>query len=126
MGSGTGTGARARGGGSTPVLSPLETQMIADLQANVYLSGGGFSIAATLTVGESASTIYVVFDEAFEGISPAGGEVSVTSPNARCLSSDVTGVVCGYSTLQIGGTIYKIIDKQALDSLETVLILSKD
>ena len=120
---GTGTGTRSQEGvAPSPPDGTFQAQVVTDL--DVFFSD--FAVAATLVVGGSSTTVYVIFSAPFRGISPATGEIETTAPEARCKTSDVSTAVHG-STLRIAGVTYKVIGKQpGEDNLETILVLSKD
>jgi hypothetical protein len=84
----------------------------------------GYTISAG---GRTAITksINVIFDDAFDVISPITGEVELTRPQAIVRGSD-TPAAEHDQTLTVNGTIYKIIGIRPEGTGLTVLILSKD
>jgi hypothetical protein len=103
----------------------LASDMITDLET--FFNTDEFAVSATLTVGAGVTYPKVIFSDPYQMISPASGEIATTAPQARGKASDFTTVVINTSTLVVNGTTYIIRDKQpGEDSLEVILILSKD
>lgn len=68
-----------------------------------------FGEAATFTpVGGTASSITVIFDNAYEAVDVGGGSTfAVTQPRVTARTADVSGATEG-ATLAIGGVTYTI------------------
>lgn len=68
-----------------------------------------FGVAATFTpVGGTASSITVIFDNAYEAVDVGGGSTfAVTQPRVTARTADVSGATEG-ATLAIGGVTYTI------------------
>ncbi len=91
-----------------------------------FLNSDHFAVAATLTVGSTATNISVVFDSEYSTLNTIGiVEVSSAQPKALAIDTDVSTATIG-STLKIGDTTYYIIEIQPDGTGMTTLILSKD
>ena len=105
----------------------LKTDMTTDLD-DIFFLNDEFSEDLTLTpAGMAARTIKGIFDEPFEAVSPATGEVETTAPAVIVMTSDVSGVVNhGDIITRPGGTRYEIIGIRPDGTGVTELLLSRD
>jgi len=79
----------------------------------------------TATVG--AFSVIGIFDDAYQAINQATGEVTTTAPQFLCRSADVTTAsIASNTSLVIGGVTYKAIDLQPDGTGMTTILLSKD
>ena len=86
-----------------------------------FLSSDEFGVAATI----GTATVYGIFDDAFESVVIATGEVTMTAPRFLCRTADVTSVAQG-TAVTIGGVAYKVINIEPDGTGMTALALSKD
>jgi len=99
------------------------TDMTTDL--SVFFNTDDFALSATFTkTGGSATTIKVLFDNAFNLINLGEVGLESTNPMASCKSSDVVGVAHA-DTLVVSGTTYKVVGIHPDGQLITILELEK-
>lgn len=104
--------------------------LLDDIKADLagFLDPNEFGKSVTYTpAGGSAKIINVIFDDAYQAVSPITGEVGLTSPQAVCKSSDVAGAKTGDTgdTLLIDTITYKLKSVESDGAGMTTLILYK-
>jgi len=104
-------------------MSNLTDAIQNDLDA-VFFSGSGFDEAVSYTPsGGSASSINIIWDDAFETIEFGdGGEVRMVQPAAFAKASDITGDTDG-DTIVRSSTTYYVTRKLGADGIGDVVIL---
>ncbi len=92
-----------------------------DADRLTFLSADDFGTAATI----GSATVYGIFDDAYESVNIATGEITMTAPRFLCRTADVTSVAQG-TAVTIGGVAYKVINIEPDGTGMTALALSKD
>lgn len=92
-----------------------------DADRLTYLSTDDFGNTATI----GTATVYGIFDDAYQTVIEATGEVATTAPQFTCRTMDVTAVVQG-TTITINSVAYKCINIEPDGTGMTVLQLSRD
>ena len=92
-----------------------------DADRLIFLSSDDFGVAATI----GSATVYGIFDDAYESVNIATGEITTTAPRFLCRTSDVTSVAQS-TTVTIGGVSYKVINIEPDGTGMTALALSRD
>jgi len=80
-----------------------------------------FGTAATI----SSSTVYGIFDDAYQTVIEATGEVATTAPQFLCRTADVSSVAQG-NTITINSIAYKAISIESDGTGMTTIQLSRD